>query len=443
MNNNNSKGARKIAMFSIHSDPLASLGTQETGGQNVYVRYLAEELEKFGWDVDIFTRWDSPHKKQIAHITKHSKVIRLKGGPVCYIPKKELFPILPEIFNNFLIFNNFQNPYHLFHGHYWDGGWMALEAHRKFQKPLVENFHSLGVIRMETQKKYLKTEEEHDYFVKRVNLENEIIRESSVIISLSETEKQNLNRFYGCPLEKVVVIPGGVNLKHWPLLEKQKVREYLKIKPEEFVVLFVGRLEWRKGIGTLISACRLLRPEIPNLKLLIVGGKIFGRNKNSLDFREYKRLQKKSRKEKVNNLTVFTGNIDHRKLPFFYRAADVFVVPSYYEPFGLVALEGMASRVPVLASNVGGLSTIIRDGKTGLLFEPRNALALKEKILLLYKSKNLVNTLTENAYKEVTQKYSWVKITKMVSNIYEQYISQNEKLEKNIAKEFEHATDKA
>jgi len=85
MENNQRK---KIAMFSIHSDPLAPLGSQESGGQNIYVRYLAEELEKFGWDVDVFTRWDSKHKKQIAYITKRSRVIRLKGGPIDYVPKQ-------------------------------------------------------------------------------------------------------------------------------------------------------------------------------------------------------------------------------------------------------------------------------------------------------------------------------------------------------------------
>ncbi len=409
-------------MFSIHSDPLASLGSQESGGQNIYVRYLAEELEKFGFEIDVFTRWDSPHKKQIANITKHSRVIRLKGGPVRYTPKSELFSLLPEIFNNFLVFIDFKNPYDLFHGHYWDGGWMALEAYKRFKKPFIQNFHSLGIIRMETKKRFQRNGEENGYFAKRVNLENEIVKESSIIICLSETEKQNLNQFYGCPLEKAVVIPGGVNIKNWPLLEKQKSRECIGLKSNEFVLLFVGRLEWRKGVGTLISACRLLRKEIPNLKFLIVGGKIFGKNKNSADFKEYKRLQEKTQEEKVDDITVFAGNIDIRRLPVYYRAADIFIIPSYYEPFGLVALEGMANKVPIIASNVGGLSTTIKNGKNGLLFEPRNPLDLKKKILSLYQSKDLVNNLIENAYKDVKENYSWHQIVQKISEIYNSLI---------------------
>lgn len=416
---------KRIAMFSIHSDPLASLGSQEAGGQNVYVRYLAEELEKFGWSVDIFTRWDSGHKKQIANITKNTRVIRLKGGPVRYVPKTELLALLPEIFNNFLVYINFQNPYHLFHGHYWDGGWMGVQASQKFQKPFVHNFHSLGIIRTETKKRYLKNGNEQEYSSKRLNIENEIIKSASKIICLSETEKLNLNRFYGCPLDKIAVVPGGVNLKYWPLLEKQKAREILGLKAEEFVILFIGRLEWRKGVGTLLSACRLLRDEIPNLKILIVGGKIFGRNKNNADYKEYKRLLKKAEEEKINDISVFVGNVDHPRLPFYYCSADVFVIPSYYEPFGLVALEAMASKVPTVSSNVGGLAATIKDNNTGLLFEPRNALDLKEKIMALYKSKELTTALVESAYKDVAQNYSWRQIVSKISEIYNDLIAKN------------------
>jgi D-inositol-3-phosphate glycosyltransferase len=422
---------KKVAMFSIHSDPLAPLGSQESGGQNIYVRYLAEELEKFGWDVDVFSRWDNKHKKQITNISKRSRVIRLKGGPVDHIPKTELIELLPEIFNNFLVFTNFENPYDIFHGHYWDGGQVGVQAHLKFNKPLIQNFHSLGIVRMETKKRFSRDSDETDYFAKRLNVENEIIKNSSLIISLSQSEKESLNKLYGCPLEKIEVIPGGVSLKKWPLIDKQKAREFLGLKQEDYVVLFVGRLEWRKGIGTLISAGQLLGPEVPNLKIRIVGGKIFGRNKNNADFKEYKRLMEKVKEEKMEDTVVFLGRIDNRSLSSCYRASDVFVVPSYYEPFGLVALEGMANKIPVVVSNVDGLATIIKNGENGLHFESRNALNLKEKILSLYKSPDLVTKLTENGYKDVKENYSWLKIVEKISNTYDNLIKNNNKTDEN------------
>ncbi len=431
MNNSNNKNHHKksIAMFSIHSDPLARLGSQQAGGQNLYVRLLTEELSKIGWEVDVFTRLDNQRKKQIVQINKKSRVIRLKGGKIGYISKEELITVLPEIYNNFLSFINFKNSYSLFHGHYWDGGWIALKAHLHFHKPLVTNFHSLGLIKMQTKEKYLMNKNDSSYFKKRLNIENEIAKNSSVIISLAETEKKQLQQFYGCPEEKCEVVPGGVDLKRWDRVEKSKSREVLNLDQKSFILLYVGRLEWRKGIGTLLSAGRLLKKEIPNLKILIVGGKIFGKQKNSEDYKEYKRLLKKAKEENVEDITKFVGNISNRRLHFFCSASNVMVIPSYYEPFGLVALEGMASKMPVVASNVGGLMSIIEDAKDGFLFEPRNPLSLKEKILLIYNSQELRQKLIENAYEKV-KNYSWKSMIKKIDVIYENLIIINNKKQK-------------
>ena len=410
---------KKVAMFSIHSDPLAPLGSQECGGQNIYVKYLAEELDKLGWHADIFTRRDNPHKKQIAQISKHSRVIRLKGGPASYIPKKDLFSVLPEIFENFKKFIDNRNPYSLFHGHYWDGGWMALEASRQFMKPFIENFHSIGIVRHETKKKFLNDGNETEYFQKRINLEKEIIKNSSYIISLAATEKENLEKLYNCLEEKIKVIKGGVNLKHWPHIEKEKARNAIGVSQKSFVILFVGRLEWRKGIGTLITAANLLKNEILNLKIVVVGGKIFGPNINTADQIEYKRLRQKAEEEGVKEIVSFCGNVDHERLPVYYRSADAFVIPSYYEPFGLVALEAMASFIPVIASRVDGLAATIKNGVTGLFFEARNPLSLKSKIMEIYNSRELADKLAENAHLEITKNYSWHTIAQKIAQAYE------------------------
>lgn len=405
-------------MFSIHSDPLAPLGAQESGGQNIYIRSLVTELDKKGWNIDVFTRWDEAHKKAISIIGKRSRVIRLKGGPIKYVSKNHLFDLFPELYQNFLDFINNQNPYSIFHGHYWDGGWMALKAHQQFSKPLIENFHSIGLVRSETKKRYLKNNNDQSIEDKRTNLEKEVIKNASVIISLSETEKSDLNQLYGAPLEKITVIPGGVNLRHFIPISKDKAQDKLNISKQSFNLLFVGRLEWRKGIGTLISTIRLLKPEIPNIKAIIVGGRIYGKQKNHKDFREYQRLLKKSEEEGVKDLINFVGRVDNNSLPFFYSAADAFIIPSYYEPFGLVALEAMACRVPVIASQVGGLQTTVENGITGLLFKPRNPLDLKEKILKIYKSKDLATTLMSNAYNKVIKDYSWKNIANKITDVY-------------------------
>jgi len=413
---------KKIAMFSIHSDPLAPLGAQESGGQNIYVRSLVSKLDKKGWSIDVFTRLDEAHKKTITAIGKKSRIIRLKGGPAKYLPKNQLLELFPEIYDNFLKFIQHQNPYQLFHGHYWDGGWMALKAHQQFQKPLIENFHSIGMVRFETKKRYLTDGNEQKSEEDRITLEKNIIKDASTIISLSETEKDDLRNLYGSPAEKIVVIPGGVDLQKFAQSPKNRSREKLGFDQKDFILLYVGRLEWRKGIGTLISAIKLLKQEIPNIKTVIVGGRIFGRQKNIKDFKEYQRLLDKAEEEGIKNSVQFTGRIDNERLPLFYSMADVFIIPSYYEPFGLVALEANACKVPVVASSVGGLKTIIEDNKTGLLFEPRNPLQLKEKIMQIYKSKELAEKLANNAYSNVVANYSWENIAEKIEKIYESLI---------------------
>jgi len=408
----------RIAMFGIHSDPLAPLGSQEAGGQNVYIYSLVKELDKKGLSVDVFTRHDQLHKKTVAFIGARSRVIRLKGGPIKHLPKTELFDHFPELYKGFLDFVGKKNPYCIFHGHHWDGGWMALKASEQFKKPFVENFHSLGKIRFQTKKQYLLNGNEAEFFEKRFALEEEIVKKSDIIISLAESEKNDLKNHYRAQEDKIKVVPGGVNLKHFRQIDRVRAKEEINFEEDDFILLFVGRLEWRKGVGTLISAANLLRNEIKNLKIIVVGGKIYGKQKNLKDFKEYQRLTEKIKEEKVEDIITFTGRVDNGRLPFFYSAADVLVIPSYYEPFGLVALEGMACKVPVIASRVGGLAVIIQDGKNGLLFEPRNALDLKNKILSIYQSKDLAKDLIENAYQKVLKKYSWKNIAEDISEIY-------------------------
>lgn len=414
----------RIAMFSIHSDPLAALGSRISGGQNVYVRNLVINLDKQGWIVDVFTRLDDPKKKTVVRIGKHSRVIRLRDGKAVYVSKGNLHPFFPEIYKNFLKFVNFRNPYDIFHGHHYDGGWIALQAHKKFHKPLIENFHSLGQVRLKTQKQYaVDVSHEKKISEQRLAMEKEIIKAASLIISLAETEKRDLNLLYGAPLKKIAVIPGGVDVKQFLPKPKSKARSILRLPKEDFILLFVGRLEWRKGVGTLISAVRLLKEVIPRVKVLVVGGKIFGLKRNKDDWNEYQRLLKKAKEEKVEDLIHFVGRVDHGRLSLFYSAADALVIPSYYEPFGLVALEGMASQIPVVASRKGGLRATIKDGLTGFLFEPRNPRDLKEKVLQIYHSKKLAAFLVKNAHQDALENYSWKYIAEKIGNFYKSSIN--------------------
>lgn len=415
---------KKIAMF-CHDDPLAPAGSQETGGQAVYVHQLVKELNANGWLIDIYLRLDSLRKRTFTQFGKKTKVIRLKGGPQRYVPRKQLFNFLPELYKSFLDFIGQENPYALFHGHYWDGGWLAMMASAQLDKPFIENFHSVGKIREETRQKYSFTSAVKDIFDQRFSTEKEIAKHASIIISLAESEKKALEAHYGVPLEKISVIPGGVDRRIFFPINKTEARKKINAKDEDFIVLFVGRLEWRKGIGTLIYASELIKKEIPNLKVIIIGGKIHGHQKNIDDFYEYQRLLGIVKEKHLEGAVYFTGSIEHNRLPFFYSAADVFVVPSYYEPFGLVTLESMACKTPVVASMVDGLMATIQDNETGLFFTPRQAGDLKDKVIQLYQSKALRSVLAENAYKKIITNYSWKNIAQQISDIYDALIQKH------------------
>lgn len=412
----------RIAMFNIHSDPLVAIGTQENGGQNVYVRSLMNELDRRGWVVDVYTRWNDPRKKSIVPVGKHSRVIRLKAGPLRHVPKFELHSHLPEFYQNFLTFNANAAPYEIFHGHYWDGGWVALQAHRQFNRPFLQTYHSLGRVRFDTKQRFAQQTTDN-HFETRFSVEAEVGQAAAAVISLSETEKRDLHDLYGIPREKIMVIPGAVNFRVFHPMTREYSRAHLHLSPTDFIVLYVGRLEWRKGIGTLISAVNLLKNDIPNIKAVIVGGGIVGKHKNEEDFKEYQRLLGKAQTEGVADRISFVGRVSHSRVHFYYSAANIHAVPSYYEPFGLVALEGMACQVPVVASRKGGLRMTIQDGVTGLLFEPRDAGDLSKKILQLYRSPELVGTVVKNAYDHVREHYSWKDIAQKISETYEQIIT--------------------
>lgn len=413
--------SKRIAMFNIHSDPVVAIGTQENGGQNVYVRSLMNELDRLGWSVDVFTRWNDSRKKQIFSVGKRSRVIRLKAGPIAHVPKADLREHLPAFYKSFLDYTQSQNIYDYFHGHYWDGGYVAMLASEQFQKPFAQTYHSLGKVRFNVKKQY-ENRDLDNHFDVRFDVEEKVGQHASRIIALSETEKEDLVSLYNVPTEKIRVIPGGVNFRQFHAVPRKWARSHLHLSPDTYIVMYVGRLEWRKGIGTLIGAATQLKKEIADFQIVIVGGGIFAKNKNKDDYKEYQRLITKAQEEGVESNIRFLGRADHSQLATYYSAADVLAVPSYYEPFGLVALEGMACQVPLVASRIGGLKTIIQEGFNGLLFEPRNALDLASKIMSLNKSSDLVHRLTQQALEDVYQSYSWKEIVQKIAAVYEENI---------------------
>lgn len=416
-------------MISVHSDPLAKMGSHEAGGQNVYVNEVSRALSRLGWEVDIFTRADKKRKKKVVSINKKVRVIRLQAGPLRYVPKSKLTPHLPEFIGNLLSWQKANNAlYQIIHSHYWDGGWVASRLKNILQIPMVHTSHSLGYVRYNALKNYETVSIDTEEFKQRIATEKEIMEASDKIVAESPYERDDLTKYYNINPLKIKVIPAGVDMVKFKHLDKKICRQILKIDEDALIILYVGRLEWRKGVGTLITAFANLSKMNPisedDIRLLIVGGSI-GKRGNLDDKKEMKRLRAIAEEKGIGGLVTFIGQVSQEKIKYYFNASNICVVPSYYEPFGIVPLEAMSCEVPVIASSVGGLQYSVKDEKTGLLTPPRASNILAEKLNTLLKNNVLIEKLVKNAKIRVKEKFTWSKIAQDFDQQFKSLISEN------------------
>lgn len=410
-------------MISDHGDPLEPLGSTEAGGQNVYVYELSRALGRRGWLVDVFTRFDSKTKDQIVNFGKNTRVIRIKAGPLKFVEKNDLFNLLPEFLANLILFiKKERNDYSLIHSHYYFSGWLGVELKRIYHIPLVETFHSLGFIK----KQYYRTKDPSPD--NRLEIEKMTMRTCDKIISTSDSEKKQMIRHYGASAKKIQVIPAGVNLQRFKPVDKNYSLRKIGYSTKDKIILFVGRIEKRKGIDTLIKAIPktikglLSCGEGKNLKLIIVGGNPLKRKMIEEEIKEFERLKTIVKKLSLRNIVKFVGGQPQDKLKYFYSAADIVSIPSYYEPFGMVTIEAMACGTPVIGSRVGGIQTTIKNGKNGYLVPAKNPEALADKLIKVLADEKLQKQLGQTAIDIINHRYTWKVIARDVSDLYKKII---------------------
>lgn len=426
-NNKRNNHKKRIAIISVHSDPSAKLGGHETGGQNVYVSELGKQLGRMGWSVDIFTRLTRKRKKMVRGYGKNVNIVYIKAGPRYFLPKDRVLEKLPEFIGNFLTFKE-ENKLHysIVHGNYYLGGWVAAQIKRILHIPMVETFHSLGRIRYRTLEKFEKENVKIEEFEGRLKAEKEIMKTTDRIIATNLPEKQDLTHYYDFDLEnKIKIIPCGVSLRRFRKINFENARDYIKFPTKNKIILYVGRIEWRKGIETIIQAFPLVLRKLPklrkDLRVIIIGGKI-GKRGDKADKQEISRLKDIAKDLGIEEKVLFWGRRDQKKLRYYYSSSNVCIIPSYYEPFGLTSLEAMRCGVPVIVSKVGGLSYIVQNKKTGLTFPPGNHKILANKIIKLLTNNKLRNKLIKNTEGMVKENYSWKKVASDMAKLYQELI---------------------
>lgn len=370
----------RVAFISVHECPLASSEGKERGGINVYTYELGKALAARGWDVDAFTRIQDDTNPRIVQVTEGFRVIHLPNGPHTSLSKKQILSSLPEFTQSFKDFmKKEQITYDILHAHYYLSGLVALEMNNMFATPvpIVMTFHTMGLMKQLVARG--NTSEDPD---SRVSLERNIAATVPSIITSSETGKQYLSSFYDCPEEKIHVIPPGVDTTLFRPLKKESAREHIGMDSRERMILAVGRIDPVKGFDVLLAAMKILlhrRPDLgENICLCIVGGDV-EQTKQQWS-RELKKLDDLRSSLHLTTTVRFVPPQPQEELPYYYSAADVVVMPSHYESFGMVALEAIACGTPVIATDVTGISHILKEVPQGHVVSANNPVLLASEI---------------------------------------------------------------
>lgn len=395
----------RILLVSNHADPLARIGSKEAGGQNIYVFYLTRFLCKLGMQVDVYTRWDKKNKKEVIKYNSHLRIIRVKAGPKRQVPRDDLVGVLDEFAENVLKrIRKEKLEYDIIHTNYWLSGLIGLRIAEKIRKPLVHVYHSIGQIRFESLKAFKLQKSDNDFFRKRKAAEQLIADKAAGIISTSPIEKEIIRDLFKIEEGKIKVITIGVDTRIFHPVNRKRARRAIGIPNNAEAVLYIGRIEWRKGIGTLLYAFKEIAGKRSNARLYIVGGGKGNAAKN-LENNESERLKGIVSELGLDGKVEFLGAKQQNELHSYYSACDVCVVPSYYEPFGIVPVEAMACGTPVVASRTGGLQYTVKEAVTGYLAKPRDFRDLARKIArVLERGKE---SFSFNCIERVEKEFIW------------------------------------
>lgn len=407
-----------IAMLSYHTCPLATLGGKDTGGMNVYVHQLTRHLGQQGIHVDVFTRSQDEHVPHILHDLGYgNRVVHIPAGPEFPLPKKELTRYIPKFVEGIECFSQEKSiQYDLIHSHYWMSGIAAIDLQILWQIPFINMFHTLGL--MKNRIAQSPSEMEGEY---RINGEKRVIATANRLIAATLAEKSQLEFLYETNSAKIAVIPPGVDTSRFYPIPKDEAKEIIGVSPTSRMILFVGRIEPLKGIDTLIKAISIIQKNgyldcCPH-SLAIIGGEPLASPEEMNA--EMARLQDMVDSLGINNLVLFLGKQDQKMLPYYYSAAEVVVMPSHYESFGMVALEAMACGTPVVASQVGGLGFLVRDGQTGFVVPGNDVMKMANRLVQLIKDQDLQAKLGKESA-SYARKYSWQIITEKIIEVYQQ-----------------------
>ena len=405
---------KNIMMISVHGDPAADIGSEEQGGQPIYIKNISRLLSK-DYNIDILTRRKNIKEKEIVPVFDSVNVVRIKAGPEEFVPKKDIYLHINEFFMETIRWlKENKKHYTLVHSHYWYSGSVAMKLKDALEIPMVHNCHSLGRVKYDILKK-----EKPPYADMRLLEEELILKRANAIIASSPQEVKNILDLYKVTGENIELIRAGVDKNLFKPISPEKAKKTTSLDYKN-LILFVGRITKAKGLSILLKALSTVKEKFKKgIKLVVIGGDVSGIMHSEEEKEEKERLKKMIKTLDLEDDVEFLGPVERGKLPFYYSLADICVIPSLYETFGLVAVEAMSCGAPVVASRVGGLKHTVKEGYSGLHFVPGRSDSLAKALLNLLEHPERLKKMKTNARNRAAIEFSLERTSKQIKELYE------------------------
>jgi mannosylfructose-phosphate synthase len=411
-------------MISTHGYVAAEppLGAADTGGQVVYVVELSKKLAQLGFEVDIWTR-RFENQPELDVVNERVRVIRMPCGGPNFLDKEYLVRHLGEWSENALRFiNKHHLKYQFFNSHYWDAGYATQRLAEALDVPHVHTPHSLGLWKkqlMERDFPDAAADFEKKYnFTQRINEETLLYRNCDEVIATTPPQVDMIVADYGVPAEQVQMIPPGYDdNRFYPVSAASRTALRQRLGFEGKVVLAIGRLARNKGYDLLMDAFSIVASRIPDATLQLAVG---GSTPNPAEQQILDDLKAQADTLGLSHRIKFTGFVADAELSDYYRAADVFVLSSRYEPFGMTAIESMACGTPTVVTTHGGLYRALTFGRHALYADPFDKEDLGISIVKVLKHPRLAHRLGRMGAHKARSLFTWTGIAQQLISLIEE-----------------------
>ncbi|MDH5421021.1 MAG: glycosyltransferase [Acidimicrobiia bacterium] len=398
----------QLAYLSLHTSPLIQPGGGDAGGMNVYIDELARSMADREISVDVFTRRTHPDQPDVVVVNEHYRVIHITAGPLYDLPIAQLTDHVFDFAESVCEWaRSTETRYDIVHSHYWLSGWAGLMVKRILGIPLANSFHTLARVKDATRRP-----DEPPSALVRIAAEHDVIAGSDCVISSTQAEYDDLLLHYGADPTRLCTSPPGVDHDLFRPADQTLARQALGIAPGIPLVLYVGRIQALKGVDVALDAFEKVQAGLPEAQMLIVGGP-----SGPGGTEEVAALRMSLESRRLKDAVRFHDPVPHDELAVFYQAADVLVVPSRSESFGLVAAEAQACGTPVVAARVGGLQYVVSHRQSGLLVDGWESADYADALTRILSDTTYRKRLSRAAIM-FSEQFSWATTTHRLLELY-------------------------